>query len=133
MNTKSAAESYQRQSVESAPPLQVVRMLYQGALKFLAQAQQTDPVQNQETFQELLSNADAIVSELRTSLNHDAGEEIAERLDSLYDFCESQLAHATLKNETEPLEAASNVLRTLLDGWMQIELEGGRATLDDAR
>ena len=130
MNTKSAAESYQRLSVENAPPLQVVRMLYQGALRFLAQAEQLKPETQRTEFQQALTDADAIISELRNSLDHDAGPEVAEQLDKLYDFCEAQLAKATLENSTEPISSVSQVLRTLLEAWNQIEV--ATPTLNDA-
>lgn len=122
MDSKSAANTYQRTSIENAPPLQVVRYLYQGALRFLAQAGQVDAKQDPQQFHEHLARADAIVSELRSALDHDVDPELAENLAALYEFCETQFAMATVELEPESLEPAAQVLRTLYEAWSKIEV-----------
>ena len=65
MNPKSAAHAYREAAIENAPPLKVVHMLYEGALRFIDQAAQIDPKKEFEACQQKINRADAIVSELR--------------------------------------------------------------------
>ena len=120
---KSAAELYQRTSVESAPPLQVVRMLYQGALRFLQQAEAQDPSDPSSPFIDLVARVDAIVTELRLSIDHSAGSDITVDLERLYLFCEDELGRAGLERSTEPLQGVRRVLDVLLDAWQRVEVE----------
>lgn len=120
----SAADAYLAASVESAPPIKIVRMLYQGALRFLAQAEAEDPTQPSSRFVEHCSSADAIVSELRMSLDReqDAGE-ITDNLEQLYLFCERSLHQAMLERSAAPIAGTKAVLQRLLDAWQQIEVQ----------
>lgn len=123
MNPKSAAAAYREAALENAPPLKVVHLLYEGALRFIDQAVQVDPGTEPLAFQEKLGRADAVVSELRLSLDHGPAPELSERLDALYLFVEERLRTAILDRSTEPLPAARNVLETLLDGWKEVDLQ----------
>ena len=49
MNPHSAASAYKEALYENAPPLKIVHMLYEGAIRFLAQAEQVDPITTQLT------------------------------------------------------------------------------------
>lgn len=122
MKPKSAASAYREAAIENAPPLKIVHLLYEGALRFIDQAVQIDPQQDFEAFQTKINRADAIVSELRLSLDHEAAPEISDKLNGLYLFAEDRLRTAFLERSTEPLPAARDVLNTLLDGWKQIDL-----------
>jgi len=122
MNQKSAADAYRQAAIENAPPLKVVHMLYQGALRFIDQAAQIDPEKDLKGFQEKINRADAIVSELRLSLDHEAAPELTDKLNALYLFVEDRLRTAFLERSPEMLPEARSVLCTLLDGWQKIDM-----------
>ena len=123
-----AAEAYLTSSVENAPPIKIVRMLYQGALRFVSQAGVTDASDPGSRFVELCSNADAIVAELRLALDPEAtGGEVVDNLTQLYLFCEGELQRAMLERSTERLPSVKRVLETLLEAWQQVEVETVRA------
>ena len=123
-----AAEAYLTSSVENAPPIKIVRMLYQGALRFIAQASAEDAGSPTSRFVELCSNADAIVAELRLALDPKAtGGDVVENLTQLYLFCESELQRAMLERSTAPLPGVKRVLDTLLAAWQHVEVETSRA------
>lgn len=123
-----AAEAYLTASVENAPPIKIVRMLYQGALRFLLQAEAEDPRDPHGTFIEACGNADAIVAELRLSLRDEfGGGEVVEQLKGLYLFCESEISRAMLDRTTEPLPGVRAVLVKLLEAWQHVEVEDARA------
>ncbi|MBL6756916.1 MAG: flagellar protein FliS [Planctomycetes bacterium] len=123
-----AAEAYLSSSVENAPPIKIVRLLYQGAIRFLGQAALEDSRDPRSKFIKLLSDADAIVAELRLSLDADAGNpDVVGNLESLYLFCEAEIQRAMLDRSAEPLGGAKAVLETLLEAWSKVEVEAARA------
>lgn len=123
-----AAEAYLASSIENAPPIKIVRMLYQGALRFIAQAEEEDTGDPHSRFVEHLSSADAIVAELRLSLKPQAeAEEISENLASLYMFCETELQRAMIERSKAPLDGVTRVLRVLLDAWNHVDVEAKAA------
>jgi flagellar protein FliS len=126
MNPNSAASAYKRASIEHAPPLKIVHMMYEGALRFLAQAGSIDPKTSYPAFQEKVHRTDAIVCELRASLQPTESGDVSHRLASLYVFVEDKLREALSEKSVEPLAAAREVLETLLDGWKQIDVESER-------
>ncbi len=118
-----AASAYRQASFEHAPPLKILRMLYQGALRFLDQAKELDPAKEPAARNDCLLRADAIVCELRLSLEADVAPDLCDQLERLYLFVEEQILQARERRAHEPIESARQVLQTLLDGWKQVEVE----------
>ena len=117
-----AHAAYQRGQVGSANPLRIVLLLYEGAVRFSRQAQ--------ESFEEpglrghALGRAPAIVSELLSALDHEQGKEIEQNLDGLYHYVLVAITRANVGLERPALDSAINVLGTLLEGWRAIEARG---------
>jgi len=126
MNYAAAADIYRRGSVENAPPIKVVRLLYEGALRFLAKARELDPKDPKSMFVEFTVRSDAIVTELRAALDHSLNDQVTESLEQLYLFCGAELSKALLERSTAPLPGVERVLRTLLEGWQHVEAETTR-------
>lgn len=123
-----AAEAYLTSSVENAPPIKIVRMLYQGALRFIAQACAEDANDPASRFIEHLSSADAIVAELRLSLDPaQSGGDVVDNLTQLYLFCEAEMQNSMLERSTNRLASVKRVLETLLEAWTAVEVEAVRA------
>jgi flagellar secretion chaperone FliS len=122
MNYRDVASTYREASFENAPPVKIVRMMYEGAIKHLERARRLDPRESGLAFNEALSRADAIVSELRLSLDKPAAAEICTQLEGLYLFVEDRIALAFSERSGDSLEAGVGVLRTLLDAWRQIDV-----------
>ncbi len=115
-----ATEAYKNTSFEAAPPLKILRMLYSGVLRFIEQAQELDPVQDGPKFNDRVSRADAIVSELRCAIEPTHAPELAEQLEQLYAFVAAQINSATIEQSTEPLSGAHQVLSMLQGAWDQL-------------
>lgn len=122
-NTKGAAQAYLESSLETAPPIKIVRLLYEGALRFLDRATTAQGAERRAEFTLWLRRADSIVSELRTSLDHEVDPTTSNNLDRLYEFVQARLSEAIVNTSAEPLPAARAVLEKLLDGWRGVELE----------
>jgi flagellar secretion chaperone FliS len=123
-----AAEAYLASSVENAPPIKIIRMLYQGALRFIMQAEMEEASDPRSRFIEHLSSADAIVSELRLALKPQLGDqEIADNLLQLYLYCERELQQAMIDRSKAPLDGVTRVMRVLLDAWNHVDVEARAA------
>ena len=115
-----AAKTYQRQAILTASPEKLIRLLYEGAIRFLERTRigLSDPAKARTPgVSEALGRSMAIISELRTSLDLEKGEKIAQDLDALYEYCTSELTRANLERSPEGAENALLVLRTLKEGW----------------
>lgn len=119
------ARAYQAQSVLTASPGQLVLMLYDGALRFLAQARSALEAPEQtprriEIINTSLLRSQAILSELQASLNHEAGGDHATNLDRLYDYYLRRLTQANLRKELDPVIEVEGLVRQLRDGWAEM-------------
>lgn len=125
MNPRNAASAYRESSIESAPPIKIVRLLYQGALRFLerADAATVDPSDPQFTY--LVTRVEAIVAELRIALDPAQAPQIVENLEQLYLFVEERLRHAVQSKSKAPLAEVRKVLTNLLDAWQRVEVNAG--------
>lgn len=121
VDQRSAADLYLEDAVENAPPVKLVRMLAEGAVRFLDRAIASSPKTDRRSFVRWCQRADAIVVELRLSLVPLEGSDVAPRLDGLYLFCEERIGKALLDSRTEPLSEARHVLAILLDAWQKVE------------
>jgi len=119
MNPQAAHAAYQQSSIGSADPLRIVVLLYEGALQFSRQA--LEKFDEPGTRGQALGRAHRIISELFAALDHDKGQDLAARLDSLYGFVLDALTRATVDSDQRALEDAIQVLSTLLSAWRTIE------------
>ncbi len=122
MKKQSPAHTYMAASVETAPPLKIVRMLYEGAIRFISRAEDAG-IETPEG-SAWVGRADAIIKELRISLDPNRDVEVCEQLEGLYLFCEEELARAVKEKDGAGLTNACEILGVLKDAW----LEAGSAT-----
>jgi len=118
-----AAEAYRSGRYENAPPLKLVQLMYEGALRFIDQARGHHAAGEPARFSERCMRAHAIVSELRLALDREQAPDLAENLSQLYLFAETELCRAAASDSVAPLGAAHDVLATLLDGWKRLEVQ----------
>lgn len=120
MSYAQAAATYQRNAVLTASPEKLVKMLYDGAIKQLEKSRiglsDTKTCRSPEVGQSL-GRAIGIIGELRASLDHAAGGEIAQNLDRLYEYSLDQLSQANLSRSATGVTNALQVMRTLKEGW----------------
>jgi len=132
MRTHNAvATKYQHSQVTHADPVQVIVMLYDGALSRISQARQRLEKRNLLQAGLAVTKAQAIVGELRKSLNMDAGGEIAANLDQLYVYLHELLVKATIENRTEPLDEAAKLLNELRTAWAEVARQVKELTEND--
>ncbi len=119
-NGKSVATTYQLSQVTHADPVQLVVMLYDGALSRIAQARQRFLEGDKVYGGIAVARAQAIIAELRKSLNLEEGKDIAENLDRLYQYIHEVLVKSLLEYRIDPLDEATRVLSELRGAWAEV-------------
>jgi flagellar secretion chaperone FliS len=120
MTYAQAAATYQRNAVLTASPEKLVKLLYDGAIKHLEKSRaglaDASTARSPEVGRSL-SRAIGILGELRASLDHAAGGDVARNLDPLYEFGIDQLSQANLTRTADGVNNTLKVMRTLKEGW----------------
>jgi flagellar secretion chaperone FliS len=114
------AEAYRQTEARSRSPLELVVMLYDGALRFMAEAIAADGANQMRQRGQAISRALAIIGELQGTLNVKEGGDIAKELDRLYGYMQSRLLDVTMKKDKGGLAEVQKLLTTLRDAWTQI-------------
>ena len=112
-----AKNAYLDSKADSADPLELVRMLYRGALDSVSSARRHLQDGDIGARGRQLSKATAILNELALSLNHAAGGEISRSLAEMYDYLQRLILKANFEQIEAPLVEAERLLATMLDAW----------------
>lgn len=120
-----AYEQYRQTSIQTAPPEQLIVMLYDGAVRFLEQAKTA--LRDGDDASLPIGRAQDIMVELAGSLNRSAGP-IADNLAQLYDFWIQRLFQAQIKRETAMVDEVLTMVRDLRDAWATVAIQQRRAT-----
>jgi flagellar protein FliS len=121
MVNKKAIEGYGRGAVESevdyASPHRIIQMLLDGALEKVATAkgciERNDVVEKSR----FITWGMNIIQGLRSSLDKDKGGDIAENLDSLYEYMGRRLLEANVNNDIAILDEVYGLLAEIKQGW----------------
>ncbi|MDH5230115.1 MAG: flagellar export chaperone FliS [Gammaproteobacteria bacterium] len=118
---KSALQQYTSASKQAevayASPHTLILLLMEGALEKIAVAKGC--MQRQEIAEKgsMIGWAISIIDGLRMSLDMDAGGEIAENLDNLYDYMTRQLVLGHARNDEAKLDEVAGLMKTIKSGW----------------
>ena len=117
--TTRGAGAYATVDVQSRSPLELVIMLYDGAIRFVGQAREAHQQGDRRGRAVGVSRAMAIVGELQNTLDVEKGRDIAVELDRLYHYITARLLDVTRTGDAAPLDEILLLLGTLRDGWAQ--------------
>ena len=126
------AQVYRQTSVETATPGLLILMLYRRAILATRRAVQAIEQTDLEKAHNELVRAQAIVIELKTSLNP-VGGDLAQGLASLYDFFYQQLLDANLNKDAKLAGEVGTLMQSLLEAWESVinpSTPGPRVVLD---
>ena len=123
--TPRGAEAYRRTEAQSRSPVELVLMLYDGAIRFVGEARSAVDRRDIAARGEAISRALAVVSELQNTLDVSTGGDIARQLDRLYSYINTRLLDVSLKRDAAALDEVQKLLTTLRDGWSQVATTAG--------
>lgn len=110
-------DAYLEGRILSADPLELVRLLCQGAGNAVRDARRRLAEGDIVGRSRAVSNAYDILAELLAALDHSRGGELAGRLALLYDYMQRRLLEANLQQSDAPLAEVLNLLATLSEAW----------------
>ena len=119
------ANAYAKVGIETgviaASPHKLIVMLFDGAIVAISNAVHHLGSGEVASKGQAISKAIAIIENgLRASLDKKAGGEIADSLDSLYEYMTARLLQANLENSDAMLTEVQNLLRDLKTSWEAI-------------
>ena len=112
----SQRNQYLADSVLSAPPARLLTMLYDRLLLDLGRAESAQEAANWSVASENLIHAQAIISELSSSLKTDAWEG-ADGLLGLYNYASTGLVNANIQRDPALTREAIDLLEPLRQAW----------------
>jgi flagellar protein FliS len=118
-------QQYKKHNVMMANPMQLVIMLYDGAIKKLRQAEMAIGSKDIEAANEHLQSAQDIVMELMMGLDLSYG--IAQDLLKIYEFVNHEIASINASKQVEGIEPVVAIMLSLRDAWEKVhnEYKGG--------
>lgn len=120
MNHAYARQAYQNNQVTTAPQKKLIIMLYDGAIKNLKLAKMAMEEKEIEKTNNHLIKAQNIIMELMTTLNFEAGGEVAKNLHQLYDYMYRKLIRANIDKDIDGINEVEKYMEELRDTWEQI-------------
>ena len=123
-NLHNALQQYNRvgvaSGVEEASSHRLIQMLMEGVLEKIATAKGHMTRKNISQKGSQISWAISIVEGLRASLDMQAGGEIAQNLDDLYEYMVRRLVRANVDNNLDILDEVASLMRTVKSAWDEI-------------
>lgn len=107
-------------AVTTANPVQLIVLLYDGAMSALATAKGEIERSNIPEKSRLIVKAIAIIEGLRSAIDFQQGGDIAANLEDLYQYMSIQLTTANLNNDTVPIDEVYRLLSELRDAWQEL-------------
>jgi flagellar protein FliS len=111
--------AYQETRVLSSSPEQLVPLLYEHLLVNLKRAARQIQEQEIEAKADSVEKATAILYELLSSLDFDAGGEIASRLASLYSYFLKEVGEASRALDARRLQPLIQMVGSLHESWLE--------------
>jgi flagellar protein FliS len=114
------AGRYREVAIKTANPLQLVVMLYDGAIQSLNEAGDHMKRNDIARRAHCTNRAVSIISELQACLNFQDGGDIAASLDRLYTYMKQQIFKANVEKRSEPLSEVAGLLANLRAAWREL-------------
>lgn len=119
MYGSNAHNIYAQNNLGVESPAKLIEMLYEGVLRFNAQAKKAIKDSDVEKRVYWINRSIAIITELISTLDMKQEGKISAYLQGLYNYELQLLSEAGSENSTDKLDEVSNVFRTLLEAWRE--------------
>jgi len=112
--------SYLESRVLSADPVELIGMLYEGAIEAVGDARRLLASGDIARRSRAITKAHAIVAELAGSLDHKAAGSLSRSLAELFDYIGRRLLEANFTQTDAPLAECLKLIGTLAEGWRAV-------------
>jgi flagellar protein FliS len=119
-----AHDTYLEDKILSAGPVELVCMLYQGAIDTVEDARRHLAAGEIAARSRAISKACSFVLELSGSLDIQLGGQLSRRLAEIYEYLLRRLMEANLKASDALLAEVQGLLSTLGEGWRGVSPRG---------
>ncbi len=109
---------YAQNNVGIESPAKLIEMLYEGVLRFNAQAKKAIKDGDIEKRVYWINRSVAVITELIAVLDMKGGQ-VAQYLEGLYNYEIQLLNEANLKKDESKVDEVSNVFKGLLEAWRE--------------
>lgn len=117
MPTTTAAREYQQNQILTAGRSQLLLLTYDGALRFLNLARGHMQARQYEAQHNNIVRTQAILLELRNSLDPAVDTEMAASLHAIYTYLYNRLTHANVRDDEQALGEVIAHLAELREAW----------------
>ncbi len=114
-----AWQAYQETGIAAADPLELVEMLYRGAIEAAGRARAHLRAGAIAQRSREIMRACEILLELEESLDYERGGELSRNLARLYVYMRERLLEANTRQIEAPLQEVESLLAVLLEGWQE--------------
>ncbi len=113
--------AYRQVAAQTAPPGQLILMLYDGALRFLERGLSgfsfTDPGEFNSTIHNNFRRSQDILRELNRALDVERGGELAATLRRLYEYFDRRIQESNMRKRSDAAKEVLGHLTVLRDAW----------------
>jgi flagellar protein FliS len=120
-----AASEYRRRAVETASPVGLIVLLYDGVLTSLRRALAAMENNDVEGRVKELNHALKILTEMQMTLNFEKGDEVARNLENFYAVMRSQILKASIQNSRPMVEELVRHVSSVKEAWQQVDQATG--------
>lgn len=117
---EAAQDRYRMVQISTSSPTRLVVLMYEGAARFFGQAGTSLGNGDYGAADHCLERACAIVQELLSTLDFQAGGEIARHLGQVYTMALREALRAKLGRDASLLRKLSTLFSDLKAGWVQL-------------
>jgi len=105
---------------DTKDPHELIKLLFEGLTDRIALARSALAKNDREGRAEAVTKAQKILFGLRDSLDHEKGGELANNLDSLYEYSNRRLIKAHVREDDSIFEEVMDLMVMIRDAWKQI-------------
>ena len=105
---------------DTKDPHELIKLLFEGLTDRIALARSALAKNDREGRAEAVTKAQKILFGLRDSLDHERGGELANNLDSLYEYSNRRLIKAHVREDDSIFEEVMDLMVMIRDAWKQI-------------
>jgi flagellar protein FliS len=118
MTPKSPHQEYISSRVACATPMELTRMLYEGAVQAVQEAVTAHRGGDILARGNAVTRAVEILGELRFSLRREIAPQYCDTLSGLYGYLQNRLIQAHAEKSESMLQEVLGLIQTLLEGWI---------------